>query len=64
VAVAEDGGRAVEQRAFGVGAGSHHRALDVDVRIDEAGREDAAGGVEDFGVGPALENLLGRCRRV
>jgi hypothetical protein len=46
VGVAEKGGGAVEQGGLGVGAGGHHRALDVDVRVDEAGGEDGAGGVE------------------
>ena len=49
VAVAEDRRGAVEQRRLGIGAGRHHARFDVDVRIDEAGREDAAAGVVDLG---------------
>ena len=47
VAVAEDRRRAVEQRRLGIGAGRHHAALDMDVRIDEARREDAAPRIVD-----------------
>ena len=35
------GAAADEQRRLGVGAGGDHAALDVDVRVHEAGREDA-----------------------
>ena len=47
MAVAEDRGGAVEQRGLRISAGRHHRGFDVDVRIDKARRDDAAGGVVD-----------------
>ena len=59
MAVAENRRRAVEQSALGVGARGHHRALDVDMRIDEAGGEDAAGSIEEFGAGELRENFSG-----
>ena len=59
MAVAKNRRRAVEQSALGVGARGHHRALDVDMRIDEAGGEDAAGGIEEFGAGELRENFSG-----
>jgi hypothetical protein len=34
------------------------------MRIDEAGGEDAAGGIEEFGAGELREKFFWRCRRV
>ncbi|GJD76440.1 hypothetical protein CFIICLFH_4698 [Methylobacterium goesingense] len=45
VAVADDGGGAVEERGLGVRAGRDHAALDVQVRVHEPRREEAAGEV-------------------
>ncbi len=53
VAVAEDRRGAVEQRRLGIGAGGHHAALDVDMRIDQAGGENRTGAVEDVGAAVA-----------
>ena len=51
VAVAENGGDAVEQGRLGVGAGRHHRRLDMDMGIDQAGGQDSAARIEEPGPG-------------
>ena len=51
MAVAENGGDAAEQGRLGIGAGRHHRRLDVDMRIDQAGGQDPAACIEEPGPG-------------
>ena len=63
VAVAEERGRAIEQRRFGVGAGRHHRGFDVDMRINQAGREDAAACVVELGGQAEFFRFTGRFQR-
>src|SRR6478609_1332313 len=50
----EDRRGSVEQCRLRIGAGRHHRGFDVDVRIDQARRDDAAGGVIDRNTAPYL----------
>ena len=38
-----------------LGEGRHEGQIDVDVRIDEAGEDELAGGIDDFGVRGSFE---------
>ena len=56
----ERGGAAEERGAAGgvviiLGIGAHEGQVDVDVRIDETGEDEFAGGVDDFGAGGRRE---------
>ena len=48
MAVAKDRSCTVEQSAFGISARGHHRALNVNMRVDETRRKDTAVGIVNF----------------